>query len=84
MISTQVRCLVPRPRLAHVAAYAVLMTFAIVFLTPYVWAVFESFKSHADANSRGLLPHAWTLDNYGAASHCITVDLTFAEMLPHE
>ncbi len=67
MISTQVRCLVPRPRLAHVAAYAVLVTFAIVFLTPYVWAVFESFKSHADANSRGLLPHAWTLDNYGAA-----------------
>jgi multiple sugar transport system permease protein len=67
MTPAQARRRIPQLRLTHVAAYAVLVTFAIVFLTPYVWAVFESFKSNADAGSQGLLPHTWTLDNYGSA-----------------
>jgi len=67
MISTQARRPMHRLRPAHVAAYAVLVAFAVVFLTPYVWAVFESFKPVSSADSSGLLPHAWTLDNYGAA-----------------
>jgi multiple sugar transport system permease protein len=57
--------LTPRRVLLHVF----LITFAVIWLVPVVWAVFTSFRSYADTAVHGYVswPHHLSLTNYGTA-----------------
>ena len=57
--------LTPQRVLLHVF----LITFAVIWITPVVWAVFTSFRSYADTALHGYVswPHHLTLTNYRTA-----------------
>lgn len=47
------------------ALQIVLIIFSIMAVGPFVWMIFGSFKQYKElVQSRDLLPHVWTLDNY--------------------
>src|SRR5579863_1330260 len=47
------------------ALHIVLILFSILAVGPSVWMIFGSFKQYKElVQSRDLLPHVWTLDNY--------------------
>jgi len=49
----------------QVVIHAVLLTFALVAILPFVWMFCASFKTYVEViNSRALLPEMWSLDNY--------------------
>jgi len=50
----------------RVLLHAFLITFAVIWIVPVVWAVFTSFRSYADTAVHGYVswPHHLTLVNY--------------------
>jgi multiple sugar transport system permease protein len=53
----------------RVLLHAFLITFAVIWITPVVWAVFTSFRSYADTALHGYVswPHHLSLTNYRTA-----------------
>src|SRR3954453_19357186 len=53
----------------RVGLHAFLITFAVIWITPVVWAIFTSFRSYADTAVHGYVswPSHLTLSNYHAA-----------------
>jgi multiple sugar transport system permease protein len=66
---------VPRPRRKkrltpqRVLLHVFLITFAVIWITPVVWAVFTSFRSYSDTALHGYVswPHHLSLTNYRTA-----------------
>lgn len=53
-------------RLRTAAVYAVLATFGLTTLAPFLWMVFASLKPVAEIESANPLPIAWKPENYAA------------------
>jgi multiple sugar transport system permease protein len=53
----------------RIVLYAFLSATALVWLVPVLWALYTSFRPHADTDLHGYLslPHQFNLDNYRAA-----------------
>jgi len=54
---------------ARVVLHVFLITFAVIWLAPVVWAIFTSFRSYADTATHGYVswPHHLSLTNYRTA-----------------
>jgi len=55
----------PRPRSAiagRVALYVLLVAFALLFFTPFVWSISTSFKTLPDTQNFNFIPHPFTTE----------------------